>query len=241
VVTKAAGPRSSEKTFRRAAGISTLLAGVIGGVSGILFLAAADFRPETFLEPARLLESGPSAPELLRWGALTDMFGYYLLLAPLFLAVGTALRRSRGPLVDLFTAGGLMYVLIGALAAVVLATAAPPLLESYQQADPEARSGLALAFTTLVDAVYKGAWQTLQVIPLATWFIGTGVLLGTRRRLLGAVGITGGALGLTGSALRMADLDLLGPAAVGSFVVVGVLFAMYVVWVAMLLLRGSEL
>jgi hypothetical protein len=124
---------------------------------------------------------------------------------------------------------------------VVLATAAPPLLESYQQADPEARGGLALAFTTLVDAVYKGAWQTLEVIPLATWFIGTGVLLGARRRLLGAVGITGGAAGLTGSALRMADVDLLGPAAVGSIALVGVLFAVYVVWLAVLLLRGSEL
>jgi hypothetical protein len=82
-------PLSSDRTLRRIAGISTLLAVVIGAVSGVLFLAAADLRWEPFLEPAQLLRSGPSAPSLLRWGALTDMFGYYLLFVSLFLAVGT--------------------------------------------------------------------------------------------------------------------------------------------------------
>jgi hypothetical protein len=231
----------SERTLRKTAGVSTLVAVAIGGVSGILFLAAADFSWEPFLEPAELLESGPSTAEFLRWGALTDMFGYYLLFVPLFLAVGTVLRRTRGPLVDLFTVGALMYVVIGALAAVVLATAAPPLLEAYQNAGPEARRGLALAFTTLVDAVYKGAWQTLEVIPLAVWFIGTGVLLSARQRVLGAIGVAAGLAGLAGSALRMVQVDLLGAAAVGFIVLVGVLFAVYVVWLALVLLRGTDL
>lgn len=33
----------------------------------------------------------------------------------------------------------------------------------------------------LTDAVYKGAWQTLEVLPLAVWAAGTGVLLWGRR------------------------------------------------------------
>jgi hypothetical protein len=144
-------------------------------------------------------------------------------------------------LVDLLTVGALMYVVIGALAAVVLATAAPPLLEMYQKAGPEARSGLALAFATLVDAIYKGAWQTLEVIPLAVWFIGTGVLLGARRRLFGAIGVAAGAAGLTGSVLRIVQLDLRGPAAIGFVVLVGLLIGAYLVWLGLLLLRDAEL
>ncbi|MGQ0848211.1 MAG: DUF4386 family protein [Actinomycetota bacterium] len=231
----------SDKMFRRVAGVSTLLAVVIGGVSGYLFLAAGAFRPGVLLEPAELLELGASAASLLRWGALTDMFGYYLLLVPLFLAVGTVLRRHRGPLVDLFTVGGLMYVVIGALGAVVLATAAPPLMEAYESAGPAARPGTALAFATLVDAIYKGAWQTLQVIPGGVWLIGTGVLLGGRRPVLGAIGVSAGLAGLAWSALRMLEVDLLGATAVGFFALVGVLFAAYIVWLALLLVRDSDL
>lgn len=231
----------SERTFRRTAGVSALVAVAIGGVSGILFLAAADFRWEPFLEPAELLESGPSTAEFLRWGALTDMFGYYLLFVPLFLAVGTVLRRTRGPLVDLFTVGALMYVVIGALAAVVLATAGPPLLEAYQNAAPEARRGVALAFTTLVDAIYKGAWQTLEVIPLAVWFMGTGILLSARRRVLGAIGVAAGVAGLTLSVLRMVQVDLPGPSAVGFAVLFALLLGIYVVWLGLLLVRGADL
>lgn len=234
-------PHPSERALLRTAAISTLVAVATGAVSGVLFLAAGDFRTETLLEPRQLLDAGPSTASLLRWGALTDMFGYYLLFVPLFLAVGAELRRTRGPLVDLFTVGALMYVVIGSLAAVVLATAAPPLLEAHQEAGPEAGRGLALAFTTLVDSVYKGAWQTLQVIPLAVWLIGTGVFLGRRRRSLGAIGVAAGVAGLAWSTLRMVQVDLVGAAAVGFFMLLGVLFAVYVVWLALLLLRGADL
>jgi uncharacterized protein GlcG (DUF336 family) len=43
---------------------------------------------------------------------------------------------------------------------------------------------------TVVDAVYKGVWQTLEVLPLAVWAAGTGVLLWCKRRVLGGIGIT---------------------------------------------------
>jgi Helix-turn-helix domain len=65
--------------------------------------------------------------------------------------------------------------------------------------------GIALAFRVLTDAVYKGAWQTLEVLPLAVWASGTGVLLWGRRRLLSG------------------------------------LFAAYMVWLALLLLRQAPL
>jgi hypothetical protein len=112
---------SSNVLFRRIAAVSALLAVVIGSLSGVLFLAAGRFRPDTLLDPMRLLGGGSSRAQLLRWGAITDLFGYYLLLIPLSVCVGTELRRRGGPIVELFTVSGVLYAAIGATAAVVLA------------------------------------------------------------------------------------------------------------------------
>jgi hypothetical protein len=51
------------------------------------------------------------------------MFGYYLLLIPLFVCVGSELRPQGGPIVELFTVGGVLYAAIGATATMVLAEA----------------------------------------------------------------------------------------------------------------------
>lgn len=232
---------SSNRLFRRIAGISALLAVLVGGLSGVLFLAAGRFGPDALLDPMRLLESGSSRAQLLRWGALTDMLGYYLLLIPLFVCVGSELRQRAGPIVDLLTVGGVLYAAIGATAAVVLAEAGPLLLRAYDQADPAARDGIALAFRVLTDAVYKGAWQTLEVLPLAVLTGGTGVLLWGRRRLLGGIGITMGVLGLLSAVVRMTQVEVGTGAGVGVAALVGGLFAAYMVWLALLLLRQAPL
>jgi hypothetical protein len=57
---------SSRTIFRRIAGISALLAVLVGGLSGVLFLAAGRFGPDALVDPMRLLESGASRAQLLR-------------------------------------------------------------------------------------------------------------------------------------------------------------------------------
>jgi hypothetical protein len=202
---------SSDTLFRRIAGVSALVAVLVGGLSGVLFLAAGEFRLDSLLDPVRLLGVGSLGAQLLRWGALTDMLGYYLLLVPLVVCVGSELRPRGDPIVDLYTVAGVLCAAIGATAAVVLAEAGPVLLHAYDQADPAARGGVALAFQVLTNAVYKGAWQTLEVLPLAAWAAGTGVLLW----MLGGIGITIGILGLVSAAVRMAQVGVgMGPAVV---------------------------
>jgi len=232
---------SSNMLFRRIAGVSAILAVLIGGLSGVLFLAAGEFRLDWLLDPMRLLGVGPSRAQLLRWGALTDMLGYYLLLIPLIVCVGTELRQRADPIVDLFTGAGVLYAGIGATAAVVLAEAGPVLLRAYDQADPAARDGVALAFQVLTNAVYKGAWQTLEVLPLAVWAAGTGVLLWDRRRVLGGVGITMGILGLVSAVVRMTQVGVGTGPAIGYAALAATLFAAYMVWLALLLLRQMPL
>jgi hypothetical protein len=136
---------SSDTLFRRIAGVSALVAVLVGGLSGVLFLAAGEFRLDSLLDPVRLLGVGSLGAQLLRWGALTDMLGYYLLLVPLVVCIGRELRPRCGPIVDLFTVSGVLYAAIGATAAVVLAEAGPVLLRAYDQAHPAGRGGIALA------------------------------------------------------------------------------------------------
>lgn len=94
-----------------------------------------------------------------------------------------------------------------------------------------------MAFQVLTNAVYKGAWQTLEVLPLAVWAAGTGVLLW----MLGGIGITMGILGLVSAAVRMAQVGVgMGPAVVYAGLA-ATLFAAYVVWLALLLLRQTPL
>jgi hypothetical protein len=232
---------SSNMLFRRIAGVSAILAVLIGGLSGVLFLAAGGFNLDGLLDPVRLLGVGSSRAQLLRWGALTDMLGYYLLLVPLVVCVGSELRPRGGSIVDLITVAGVLYAAIGATAAVVLAEAGPVLLRAYDQADPAARGDIALAFQVLTNAVYKGAWQTLEVLPLAAWAAGTGVLLWSKRRVLGGIGITMGILGLVSAAVRMAQVGVgMGPAVVYAGPA-ATMFAAYVVWLALLLLRQTQL
>ena len=232
---------SSNLLFRRIAGVSAILAVLVGGLSGVLFLAAGGFNLDGLLDPVRLLGVGSSRAQLLRWGALTDMLGYYLLLVPLFVCVGSELRPRGGPIVDLFTVAGVLYAAIGATAAVVLAEAGPVLLRAYDQADPAARGGIALAFQVLTNAVYKGAWQTLEVLPLAVWAAGTGVLVWSKRRVLGGIGITMGILGLVSAAVRMTQVGVGTGPAVGYAALAATLFAVYMVWLALLLLRQTPL
>jgi hypothetical protein len=52
--------------FRRIAGVSAILAVPVGGLSGVLLLAAGEFRLDWLLEPMRLPGVGSSRAQLLR-------------------------------------------------------------------------------------------------------------------------------------------------------------------------------
>lgn len=186
-----------------------------------------------------MIDAGSSGAQLLRWGALTDMLGYYLLLVPLFVCFPLEERRVRDGVAYLLGAAGVMYASFGALAAVVLASTAPPLMSAYERSGPGTRQWVRFAFRTVADAVATGVWQTLEVIPLAAWAIGTGLLVLRERRALGSVGVALGVSALTASAIRMIQPGPLPQplllAAGGAF---AVLFWVYVLWVASLLVRG---
>lgn len=227
--------RASQR-FRESRGC--VRSAIVGAISAVLFLVAADWRFDRVLKPALMIEAGSSKAQFLRWGAYTDMFGYYLLLVPLFVCFPRGLPRTRDGIAHVLGAAGVMYASFGALAAVVLASAAPPLMSVNEQSDAGAR----LAFRIVADVVATGVWQTLEVIPLSVWAIGTGLLIRSSNRGLSLVGVALGGTSLTASATRMVQTGPLPQPLLQTLAALfAVLFWVYVLWIAGLFLRGETL
>ena len=223
--------------LRRAAGITTLAAAAFMIAASVLFVVASG-GAESLANPAKLLGISSTRIEALRWGALADTFGFYLLMIPMFLTVGDDLSRRNPALARLSALGGISYSLLGATAAIVLAYAGPPLLRAFAAAQPGHADGIALTFTTLVTTIYRGIWQTLELIPVAVWAIGTGLLVWERHRALATAAVTGGVGALLVALARMLQLP---DAALAAVLPLAALYPISQVWLGALLFRGSRL
>jgi hypothetical protein len=143
-------------------------------VSGLLFFATGGVSAQGTPDTQAMLASGASGADLVRWASFVDMFGY-LLLAPLALYLHQRFRHD--PLIDLYTVAGLAYILIGAIGAVILASAAPMLMRDYAVASVVQRESLATTLSTLNQIVSVGFWQILEGIPAGVWLVGIGASL----------------------------------------------------------------
>jgi hypothetical protein len=151
-----------------------ILAFVLELGSGVFYSAAAGFSAHLSVPPVTLLASGSSGAGLIRWGSIVDMFGY-LCIPPVVLYLRD--RYAGAKFIDLYAVAGLALVVIGSIGAVVMATAAPHLIDQYRTASPAMRQSLEPMFETLYRAVVEGMWQTLETIPAAVWLLGTAIAL----------------------------------------------------------------
>jgi hypothetical protein len=162
--------------------------------SVIAFLAAAGFSPAILSDPARLVAIGERGADLLRVAALLDMFGY---LSAVPLAIYLRQRFRGQDAIDLFTLAGILFLLLGSLAAVILAFAGAPLMREYATASAGGKPVAATAFATIYRIVFFGMWQTLDAFPAGVWLLGTGRLAWRQgARGLAAVLLSLGVFGL---------------------------------------------
>jgi hypothetical protein len=195
----------------------------LGAVSNLLFVAAFQFRPEWFLDPALVVSGGEASAELFKWAALTDLFSYYLPNAVVALALWIALR-PRGPvLASVSTAAALGYVLVGGAGAAVLAMAGAPLIAEHSQdgTDPGA---IRTAFGVLTDIVFRGIWQLLDGILLTIWFVGTGLLIRADQSGFGRLSLLLGGLIALGTNFNVLGFGL------GRDLGMGLVFAIWAAW-----------
>ncbi|HEY8632369.1 MAG TPA: hypothetical protein VIL50_04380, partial [Candidatus Limnocylindrales bacterium] len=149
------GTRREAWLTLRGATVGALIVTVaLGVISDLLFLAALQFRPDWFSDPALLVAGGPASADLLHWAALTDLFSYYLPTTVVALALWEALR-SRSPMLALGALlGALGYVLAGSIGAASLAMVGPTLIREYAQPGAD-QAAIAAAFGLLTDVVFR--------------------------------------------------------------------------------------
>jgi hypothetical protein len=184
------------------------LALVTSAVSGVLLWLAVDGHPRAILHMELLVAQAPGNAETVRWAMILDMLGYYVLLAPLFVAVGRRLFDLGEQGAALWTIGALMYVTAGSVAAMALAYGVPPILRGYAQASSSGRAGLVLALTALTEAAVRGVWQTFDPIVIGAWAVASGLALRRLgRRSLGTIGVVLGGSAAVFAVLRAAGVQ----------------------------------
>jgi hypothetical protein len=149
-----------------------------------------------------MIEGGRLSAELLRWAAITDLFGYYVPMLPI-IAVSWTEVRHRSPLaVGGACVAAVAYVVIGGTGAAALAILGPPLIEAFAGGDPAARPD----FEALIDLVFRTVWQTVGLALIGGWFLVIGAL--HDRSPIRTLSLAIGSAALAGVAANVTDLNL---------------------------------
>lgn len=204
-----------------------------GALSNVLFLAAFQFRPEWFADPALIVTAGSTSALLFKWAALTDLFSYYLPTGVVALMIWVALRSRGSYLAATGLAAALGYVAVGGTGAAVLAMAGPPLIEAY--ADPgQEQETIATAFTVIIEIVFRAIWQLIDDIFLSMWMLTTGVLISVDLPWFGRLSLALGGMMAVGAGLTALGFGTARDAGLG---IVFILWAGWSIWLAILVWR----
>jgi hypothetical protein len=204
---------NNARSFQRFAAVTAILSGPIAIASFVPVLAAVDFNFDAFSNLRLILETGTRGASLWRWFMILDIFGYYLLIAPLTLLLWHWLKPRDPARVNLYTLCLLAYILIGAMGAAILAAVVPPLVVSYG-ADAAQNATIEMVFDAITNLVYVGLWNILEEFIAGVGWIGIGLILRRERRAIGITTVILGvaalvdSVGTTLGIVALADLGL---------------------------------
>jgi hypothetical protein len=220
-----------DRDFQRLTAWGAIVSAPLALACNVLTLAAVDFDLGATADPRALLTTGAHGGALWRGAMLAALFGYYLLVAPLF-ALLARHWRVRGDLGRLLGACGFAYAAIGALGAVILAAAMPPILAAYA-AEPAQRGALTVVFDTLTNVVYVGMWNSLATILGGIAWLGFGAMLRLERPALAGLTTTLGVASLVGAAATIVGLHLVALGALSLYLVLAPVWALWAGWDAL--------
>ena len=223
-------------SFQRFAAIIAIASFFTAIASDVLQGIPVNFNSEFPINPVSFLSVGADGANLLRWGLILDMLGYYLPLLALAILIQDW-QSSKNPIwVRFYTICGFGYIFIGAAGAVALAVVQPPLINEYAQASAEQRLVLETVFGAIWNIIYSGLWNILGELLIGIWFLGIGLLLRSERRAFGLVAMIVGISGLLDSLGNMLGID--GLALLGLSVYI-ILAPIWTLWFGIDLLRKS--
>lgn len=197
-----------EKPFQRTAGGLAVTAGILAIVSLVIGLAGVNFDFEVFSDSSALVAAGSEAAGFVRWSFWLNMLGNYLLLVPLALLLYRWRKTGSGS-AQLFTTGGLIYLVLGAAGSAILASALPFLMEQFATAAATQQEILSIQFQ-VVNAIAEGGLHgVLQNFCGAVWFLGMGYLIQKDLRGIGILAMVVGGFLLLNTAGNMFNIEAL--------------------------------
>lgn len=225
---------SDHHSFQRFAAVTAIVSFPLTLASVVLSGIAQNFSPDMTANPALMLSIGVSGTNLLRWGMILDMLGYYLPLLPVTLFLQHWLRPRSPNWVRFFTICGLGYIFIGAIGAATLAAVQPALINLYAQASADQRYVLETIFSTIWNMVFGGMWNILDALLVGVWFLGIGWFLRTERRIFSIVSIILGTSALLDSLGMILNIEVIFLLGVSIYVL---LAPFWVLWLGIDLVR----
>src|SRR5437763_12149206 len=187
---------NNDASFQRLVAVTSILAALLAFGSIGFLVVVLGVNTDPFSNLTSILGIGANGASLFRWGMILDLFGYYLLLAPLALLLWSRLQPKGMNLISLFTFCGLAYMLIGAIGAATLAAISPPLIEGYGQASLQQRQVYEVVFSGFLNVVYVGLWNLLESSLGGIWWLGIGLLLRREQPALGLFTVVLGIISL---------------------------------------------
>ena len=229
---------NSDASFQRLAAVTSILAALLA-CGSIGFLAVVlSVNVDPFSHPSSILGIGAHGANLFRWGMILDMFGYYLLLAPLAVLLWSRLQPKGMNLITLYTFCGLAYMLIGALGAATLAAISPPLIEGYGHASAQQRQMYEVVFSGFLNVVYEGLWNLLESSLSGIWWLGIGLLLWREQPALGIFTTVLGIFALLDALGRILNIQLIYTVGLAGVLL---LIPIWTLWFGIDLLRSRKM
>lgn len=199
-----------QTSFSKMAAITAILSCPIALLSLVLVFGAFNWDFDVAFNPAKAIAYQPDPSQLLHYGWLLDILGYYLLLAPMALYLGHWFSTKATLYSQLFTFCGLGYIICGGLGAAILAGTSEPIFSAYQTGSS---SEQAAVFANTFHEVFDGIWNQFAMLLAAVWLMGIGWLMRPERRgLAGMTSLIGVAslVDFLGMALRMEMVSTIG-------------------------------
>src|SRR5438034_774151 len=229
---------NNNASFQRLAAVTSILAALLAFGSIGFLVVVLGVNTDPFSNLTFILGIGANGANLFRWGMILDMFGYYLLLAPLALLLWSRLQPKGMNLITLYTFCGLAYMLIGAIGAATLAAISPPLIEGYGHASVQQHLMYEVVFSGFINVVYVGLWNLLESSLGGIWWLGIGLFLRREQPALGIFTTVLGIFALLDALGRILNIQI-----IYTFGLAGVLLLIpiWTLWFGIDLLRSRKI
>jgi hypothetical protein len=224
-------------SFRRLAGWLAVLSLPVAAANLLTIALAVHFNLNAISDPLLLLRQGMASARWWHFSMFLDGLGYYLMIVPLTLVLRLRFGKTAGPWTDLSALCLLAYSFIGAVGAVILATAVSPLITSYVNAGSSHRATLDLAATAISNAIYRGIWNILEEFVAGWGWLILGSISRRRDPVLGLLTIVLGAACLVDSLGSALNVDVISTTGLTIYLILAPTWAAW--WGVRLLRAGS--